>query len=219
VLPGLQPRQHSNTPRNLTPQGTTTMKHHLFAATAATVCLLFLSGVANAQTTATGTGTANSSSNSGAVAVGGSGSAQAGGGSVTITNNGGGTSRIRQTGSLRTTPNAIAPGLGSAAIETCYGPGITAGVAVTGFGISGGAGQYDNECNLRLWARTLYAMGQRELVGAVLSQSPTINRAMGIVDQQRGAQVSYGRPARAYAGANGGCTRWRDHVVGLQCLD
>lgn len=198
------------------------MKTLLIAA----ALLVALPGISVAQTTATGTGNANSNSQSGAVSIsgggqGGSSSAQAGGGSAAITfntpgstqSNSNNNSRVRQSGSLRTTPNAIAPGLGSAAIETCYGPGVSAGLAVTGFGASFGAGQYDNECNLRLWARTLYAMGQRELVGAVLAQSPTITKAMGIVDQQRvpGGQVVYGAPARAAYGGpvvSGGCQKW-----------
>ena len=202
-----------------------------------------------AQTTATGTGTANSSSQSQAIAVGGGGgtggNATAAGGKASIGNTsansqiifntpGNTTSRTtstvnnRSSGSLKTVPSAYAPGLGSAGIESCNSS-ASAGGSALGWGISFGGPIMDNECNLRLWARTLYAMGQRELVGAVLAQSPTINRAMQIVDQQRqpNGQVVYGAPARAAYNAGGnssglinqGCQKWSGGAKGVgSCL-
>jgi hypothetical protein len=205
----------------------------------ATMCatLLFLPSLALAQTSAVGTGTANSSSQSQAIAVGGGGgSATASGGrasSQIIFNtpaqtNSNNNSRVRQSGSLRTTPNAIAPGLAAAGIESCQGS-ISAAGSVTGFGLSFGGPIMDRECNLRLWARTLYAMGQRELVGGVLAQSDVVNKAMQIVDQNRqpNGQVVYNAPARAgvvavgapgtrsRAGMYSSCQRWSGGAVGV----
>jgi hypothetical protein len=200
--------------------------HH--ATALAVLATLALASGAMAQT-ATGTGTANSSSSSGAVAIGGAGSAQAGGGSVHITNNGGGTSRIRQSGSLKTVPGVAPPGLGAAGVETCSTPGMSAGASVVGFGGAFSAGGNDPECNLRLWARTVYAMGQRDLAGAIMAQSPTITRAMEILDSQRqpDGRVVYGAPVRgsfaqgtASRGAlYSGCKRWSGNAVGVgSCL-
>jgi hypothetical protein len=85
----------------------------------------------------------------------------------------------------------------------------------------------DRECNLRLWARTLYAMGQRELVGGVLAQSDVVNKAMQIVDQQRqpNGQVVYGASVQragyrssVSARPPGGCTKWAGGNTGGQCL-
>lgn len=142
---------------------------------------------ASAQTTATGTGTANSSSNSGAIAVGGAGSASAGasGGSASLVYNVPGTTnstiRYRSSGSLKTVPNAIAPGLGAAGVETCYGPGVAAGVAGVGFGASFGMGQFDQDCNARLYSRTLYAMGQKTAaLQLLINESSMVQRAYGV---------------------------------------
>jgi hypothetical protein len=142
----------------------------------------------------------------------------AGSGSSSVTINGGGSSRIRQSGSAQaTTPNAIAPGLGSAAIETCYGPGVTAGVAVTGFGISGGMGQWDTSCNRRLNARTIYAFGFKRQALSIMLNEPEVAGAFGM-----GGPVPAGYRRAAPVGYRGevvsGCQKWRDGVVGLQCL-
>lgn len=221
----------------------------LLLAAVGTAMVLALSSSAMAGSkgvTATGTGTATSSSNSGAVAIGG------GGGTATATGGQGGsaqggsaqsnssivfntpgsttsttTSRIHQGGSLKTTANAIAPGLGSAAVETCYGPGVSAGVGFTGGAVSFGAGQYDEECNLRLWARTAYAFGQKDLAGALMAQSPAIMRAMKMLDEQRGTVYGgrgpvygapvYGTPVASAAG--GSCGKWSGGAQGVgTCL-
>jgi len=227
------------------------------------IALIAMLSSASAQT-ATGTGTANSSSNSGAVAISGGGHGGQGGagGSATSSSNssatggnsratGGNssiifntpgqqsinsTTRIRQSGSLDTTPNAIAPGLGSAAIETCYGPGVSGGLAVTGFGASFGAGQYDSACNRRLNARTLYAMGLKNVALRIMAQDPEIQQAMaaeGIIRLQPGdaayrGPVGYAQPAAYVSPVSGGprqrqipvapCTKWLNGVVGGRCI-
>lgn len=194
------------------------MKTSLVALTA----VLFLSPVAamaGSNNTATGTGTANSSSTSGAIAIGGGGGkATATGGNAQVIFNTPGqtssnnTSRIRQSGSLKTTPNAIAPGLGSAGIETCYGPGVSGGVSVTGFGASFGAGQFDNDCNARLYSRTLFAMGyKQQAINLLVNESGMVQRAFGVGQQQ----PAYGPAPRIVSSggngprvATGGCTKW-----------
>lgn len=174
-----------------------------------------------AQTTATGTGTANSSSSSGAVAVGGAGSASA---NVIFNNPGRTDSRIRQSGSLRTTPNAIAPGLGAAGVETCYGPGVSGGLSVTGFGASFGAGQWDIACNRRLNARTLWSMGAKREALIIMANEPEVASAMMqtgmIVAPRYRAEVVVTR--RASANSSGfvdqGCRKWAGGNIGGQCL-
>lgn len=180
--------------------------------------------VAPAQTaTAVGAGIANSQSQSGAVAV-------SGGSSSSVTFNTPGVTRsnsnirYKQSGSLKTTSNAIAPGLAAAGIESCNSS-FSGAVGATGWGLSFGGPIMDNECNLRLWARTLYAMGQKELVGAVMAQSPTITKAMQIIDQQRGTPVAYnggvapagyGAPGtRSRAGLYSNCSKWSGGATGV----
>jgi hypothetical protein len=185
---------------------------------------LFLALPALAQTTATGTGTANSSSSSGAVAIGGSGSATANGGSVTFNSPGSVSSRVRQSGRLATTPSAIAPGLGAAGVETCYGPGVSAGLSVTGFGAAFGMGQYDSSCNRRLNARTLWAFGAKRIALRIMANEPEVQQAMaedGMITLQPGDVGYRGRPVAAGRRAvadNGGCVKWKNDVIGLQCL-
>jgi hypothetical protein len=196
-----------------------------------------LAPVAAMAQTSTGTGNANSSSTSGAVAVGGGGgSAQAGGGNAQVIFNTPGTtvntsnnnSRVRQSGSLKTTPNAIAPGLGSSGIETCFGPGVSGGVSVTGFGASFGAGQFDANCNARLAARTMWAFGEKRIALRIMAQDPIVQAAMqaeGMITPD--APVGYA-PRPGYAaipGAvvapvaiGGGCKKWAGGNVGGQCL-
>lgn len=227
------------------------MKRILLTASAGFILALLASAQAQAQT-ATGTGTATSNSNSGAVAISGGGQGGAGGagGSGTATSNssatggnarGGNSSiifntpgstsstvRTHSSGSIDTTPNAIAPGLGSAAIETCYGPGVAAGLAVTGFGASFGMGQYDSACNRRLNARTLYAFGgrYREVAIRIMANEPEVQQAMadaGLITLQPG-DVQYRGPARAYGGAPvraaaSGCHKWSGGATGVgSCL-
>jgi len=223
---------------------------------------LLLSPVAAMAQTATGTGTANSSSNSGAVAIsgggqggqggqggsggtgigkGGTGIATGGNSSIvfntpgTTVNTSNNNSRIRQSGSLKTTPNAIAPGLGSSGIETCYGPGVTAGVSVTGFGISGGAGQFDANCNARLAARTMWAFGEKRIALRIMAQDPIVMQAMqaeGMITPDRpvayGARpvamgnapreivVETGEPGTpSRRGMYASCTKWSGGAVGV----
>lgn len=195
----------------------------------AAIAAVFLTAPpAFAQTTATGTGNANSASSSGAIAVGGSSGATAGASNSLIFNQPGtvnSTIRYRQSGSLKTTPGVAAPGLGAAGVETCFGPGVSGGVSVTGFGASFGAGQYDSSCNRRLNSRTLWSMGLKHEAIIVMSNEPEVMAAMqrtglvtlgpgdpgyqprmarGVVYSNAGAQGTRSRAAAFQAG----CTRW-----------
>lgn len=192
-----------------------------FGLVAAAVC-----SPASAQT-ATGTGNANSSSSSGAVAIGGGGgSASASGGDARIIFNTPGSteSRVRQTGSLRTTGSAIAPGLGAAGVETCYGPGVSGGVGFVGGAVSFGMGQFDQDCNARLYSRTLYAMGQKNAALQLLvNESPMVQRAYGV--GRGGAAVTnrgivYGDQGTASRGSMfSGCRKWSGGATGVgSCL-
>jgi len=204
------------------------MRRFAILAVAATVLALCGHNAARAQT-ATGTGTSSSSSNSGAVAISGGGQRA----TSSIVFNTPSQQRVdsnvnyRQSGSVRTTVAAVAPGLAAAGIESCNSS-LSGGIGATGWGISLGGPIMDNECNLRLWARTTWAMGQRELTAAIISQSPTVMKAMQILDQQgRGGGVTIatgGRPAAVAYGAPGtpsrrgmyaGCKKWSGGATGV----
>jgi hypothetical protein len=114
--------------------------------------------------------------------------------------------------------------LGSAGIETCYGPGVSGGLSVTGFGASFGAGQFDNDCNARLYSRTLFAMGyKQQAISLLVNESPMVQRAFGYngggVATQNSAQARPGvRAAPARVASNSGCSKWAGGNVGGQCL-
>src|SRR4051812_46085965 len=163
-----------------------------------------------AAQTATATGNANSSSQSGAIAIGGSGSARATGGNSSIIFNSPGSTRsdtrIRQSGSLRTTPSVGGVGLGAAGVETCFGPGMGGGLAVTGFGANFAVATFDHDCNARLYSRTLFAMGyKRQSIQLLVNESPIVARAFGV--GQEGAPVAYSGRQGARSAA-GGCSNW-----------
>lgn len=191
--------------------------------TAAVLALTMISGAASAQTTAVGVGTGVSNSVSGATS-----SSNPSATAFNIFNSPSSVQeRIRQSGSLKTVPNAIAPGLGSAAVETCYGPGVSGGVSVTGFGASFGAGQYDSACNRRLNARTLWAFGAKRVAMRIMANEPEVQQAMvaeGMITPEPG-DVSYRGPARttnyqaqgtASRGAMfNGCKKWSGGATGV----
>jgi hypothetical protein len=186
---------------------------------------------AMSQTTATGTATAGSSSQSGAIAIGGSGTstARAGGGNAQVIFNTPGQTRanntLRQSGSLRTTPSVGGVGLGAASVESCYGPGVGGGFAVTGFGGNFAMGQFDRDCNARLYSRTLFAMGYKAAaIQLLVNESPVVASAFGLGQGgQQLAPVAYAprtgarlAPTRV---AVSGCSR---HIGGnptLPCVE
>jgi len=205
--------------------------------------LIAVCGPALAQTTATGTGTANSASRSLAIAGGGSGGqATAAGGSSTasvgntaassqiVFNNPGSTSsRIHQSGSLRTVPNAIAPGLAAAGIESCTGS-ISGGASALGWGVSfGGSVAMDNSCNRRLNARTMWSFGAKREALIIMSREPEVLSAMQQTGMVTGspndggyaaAPVGYRRPAgTVYRPVSLTCTRHFGGKPTLPCVN
>jgi hypothetical protein len=158
-----------------------------------------------------------SSSNSAALAASrataiGGGNAQAQGGNATggsaAVNIAGSpastTSTVRQevtgTQTLRTAPQVVAPGLTAAGIETCLGSG-SGGVSVIGTGVSLGTTYPDGDCNKRLYARTLWAMGKQNEALAILCLSPDVRYVMRAcaqyLPQAYAAPVGYAQPAGA----------------------
>jgi hypothetical protein len=127
-------------------------------------------------------GVANSSSKSGAVAIGG-GNANAAGGkansALTINNpaNTSSSQSVSGTQTLRTTPNAYAPGLAAAGLETCLGS-VSGGGSWIGTGFSFGTTIPDPGCAARLDARTLWSMGLKKAAVARLCQGTDIYNSM-----------------------------------------
>ena len=81
--------------------------------------------------------------------------------------------------SRKTSPSIAAPGLAAAAVESCLGS-LSGGVASSGVGITIGGTYTDRACNLRLNARTLYAMGHRIAATQILCNDPDVAQALAI---------------------------------------
>lgn len=75
------------------------------------------------------------------------------------------------------TPSVFAPGLNAAGIESCMGSASMGG-SVAGFGISFGSTTEDRGCQLRLYARTLYALGHRRAATQILCNDPQVMQAL-----------------------------------------
>src|SRR5215472_6079303 len=157
-----------------------------------------------AQTaTGVGVGVANSRSNSAAasrsnaVAISGQGgrggnarsNATATGNGNSTVNIGGATTPafsaqdINQHGSISNVPNAYAPGLTAAGLETCLGS-VSLGASWLGTGITGGGTIPDAGCSARLDARTLWSFNLKKAAIARLCLMPDIYNSMPEVCQQ-----------------------------------
>ena len=77
----------------------------------------------------------------------------------------------------RQAPAVIAPGLAAAGIESCLGS-TSIGGAAPGFGVSIGGTTTDRGCNLRLYARTLFALGHRVAATQILCNDPDVAQAL-----------------------------------------
>ena len=168
------------------------------------LCATCLTAPAFGQSTAISgaNSTAKSQSAAGAVAIGGGnatgGNARANangnvGNVINLSSPANTTSTIRQEGktSVETVPNAYAPGLAAAGIETCLGS-VSGGGSWLGTGISLGGTVPDQDCAARLDARTLWAMGPVELKKAAIArlcQRENIYRAMPLVCDRYLAQM------------------------------
>ncbi|MFZ2106750.1 MAG: hypothetical protein WAV18_15490 [Roseiarcus sp.] len=88
-------------------------------------------------------------------------------------------------------PNVYAPGLAAAGAEVCLGS-VSAGGAGAGFGVSIGGTYVDQECQLRLNARTL----------ATLGYTVAAREEMCIDSGVRAAMLAAGSPCAADMGAH-----------------
>ncbi len=123
-------------------------------------------------------GNGNGNGNSGIGSGNGNGNGNGNGSNNTTnsTSNGTTSSNLSVAGS-RNTPTIVAPGLTSAGIESCLGSASIGGAA-TGFGLTIGGTVLDKDCNLRLYSRTLYALGHKTAATQILCNNPEIAQAL-----------------------------------------
>lgn len=76
-----------------------------------------------------------------------------------------------------TAPPVQAPGLAAAGIEVCLGSS-SGGISVLGGGFSLGSTSKDDDCNIRLYARQLHAMGLKNAAIILQCLNPQVNYAM-----------------------------------------
>lgn len=131
----------------------------------------------------------NNGNNSGA----GSGN---GNGNGNITGNVGGATLNHR--DRRQAPAAIAPGLAAAGIEACLGS-VSVGGSGAGFGFSFGTTKLDQGCNIRLYARTLQAMGYRRAATQMLCYDADVAGALAT----EGIRCQVGPRAAPVAGVAG----------------
>jgi len=161
--------------------------------------VMVLPTIAHAQNaTGVGVGVAKSRSNSASNAVAISGQGGRGGNArsnATATGNGNSTVNfgatpastfsaqdINQHGSISNVPNAYAPGLTSAGLETCLGS-VSLGASWLGTGLTGGGTIPDAGCSARLDARTLWSFGLKKAAIARLCLRDEIYNSMPEVCQ------------------------------------
>ncbi|WP_448955667.1 hypothetical protein [Labrys neptuniae] len=77
----------------------------------------------------------------------------------------------------RQAPAVVAPGLAAAGIEACLGS-VSLGGSGAGFGFSFGTTKLDQGCNIRLYARTLQAMGYRRAATQMLCYDAQVAGAL-----------------------------------------
>ena len=127
-------------------------------------------------------GTGNGNSNKGTGNGNGNGNGNANGnnnGNNTGNGNGNGNSSSATISNRypQNTPSVFAPGLTAAGIESCLGSASMGG-SVAGFGISFGSTTEDRGCQLRLYARTLYALGHRRAATQMLCNDAQVMQAL-----------------------------------------
>lgn len=82
---------------------------------------------------------------------------------------------------IHTTPDAIAPALGSAGTQPCL-IATSAGMSITGFGITGGSGHVDEGCEDRNIAAILANLGHKDAALAYLCKKyPEIKNSFDIL--------------------------------------
>jgi hypothetical protein len=126
--------------------------------------LIAFASIAQAQT-----GTGNGNGNVGPGSGNGNGN-----GNIAGNNIGGNSVRLRE---RRQAPAIAAPGLAAAGIEACLGS-VSVGGSGAGFGFSFGTTKLDRGCNIRLYSRTLYAMGYRKAATQMLCYDAEVASAL-----------------------------------------
>jgi hypothetical protein len=152
------------------------------------------SGISTARTGASSASTGASSAaitiNNGTGTAGDPSSDPAGNGDPTINYTGGYT--------VRNVPDVVAPSIVGG--NPCA-VGVSGGVAVAGFGISGGGTWADRACERRQEAALLYNIGQHNASIALLCQDDHVREAMYSVGQACGTRVAMAAPPVAQASA------------------
>lgn len=107
----------------------------------------------------------------------------------------------------RQAPSVVPPGLAAAGIESCLGS-TSVGGAGPGFGITIGGTMVDRGCNLRLFSRTLDALGHRVAATQILCNDPEV--AQALMAEGIRCQVGVGAELQQAADLSG-ATRDADH--------
>ena len=140
--------------------------------------LLILVGSVSMAVAQTNNGTGNGNGNRGTGNGNGNGNGNANG-----NNNGNGNGNGNSSSATisnrypQNTPAVFAPGLTAAGVESCLGSASMGG-SVAGFGISFGSTTEDRGCQLRLYARTLYALGHKRAATQILCNDPQVMQAL-----------------------------------------
>ena len=143
----------------------------------ATALLILMSSVSIAMAQANN-GSGNGNANKGVGNGNGSGNGNANGNNHGNGNgNGNSSSATISNRYPQTAPSVFAPGLNAAGIESCMGSASMGG-SIAGFGISLGSTTEDRGCQLRLFARTLYALGHRRAATQILCNDPEVMQAL-----------------------------------------
>ena len=127
------------------------------------VSMMTCAGVAQAQNV---NGNYNGNNNTGIGTGNGNGNGNGNASSATINNN-----------RSRNTPSVFAPGLAAAGTETCLGS-ATIGGSGPGIGLIFGTTLTDKGCNLRLYSRTLHALGHKRAATQILCNDPEVAVAL-----------------------------------------
>lgn len=128
--------------------------------------------LAQSTSSATSGATSNAGATAGAISAGGT---------VSIVNGAPGDSTLRYRGgyTVHNTPDVVAPGLTSG-LNTCAGS-YAAGVAVAGFGLTGGGTTVDEGCERRNMAAVLQQMGEGDAAREVLCEDEVVRAAFARV--------------------------------------
>lgn len=146
------------------------------------MALVILVGSVSMAAAQTSNGVGNGNGNKGFGNGNGNGNGNANGnnnGNSNGNNNGNGNSSNASINNRypQNTPSVFAPGLTAAGIESCLGSASVGG-SVAGFGLTFGSTREDRGCQLRLYARTLHAMGYRRAATQILCNDPEVMQAL-----------------------------------------